>query len=81
MSGIKFGYARVSTRDQTHGQQSATLLAYGCERRRIFTDTCSGAVWPARIAPSCNDFPNSCGRATCWRSGTWIGWDGACRTC
>ena len=44
MSGIKFGYARVSTHDQTHDLQIDALLAYGCERRRIFTDTCSGAV-------------------------------------
>ena len=41
---IKFGYARVSTHDQTHDLQLDALLAYGCERRRIFTDTCSGAV-------------------------------------
>ena len=44
MSGIKFGYARISTHDQTRDLQIDALLAYGCERRRIFIDICSGAV-------------------------------------
>ena len=40
MNGIKFGYARVST----HDLQIDALRQYGCEGRRIFTDTCSGSV-------------------------------------
>ena len=44
MSAIKFGYARVSTHDQTHDLQLDALRQYGCEPRRIFTDTCSGSV-------------------------------------
>ena len=40
MNGIKFDYARVST----HDLQIDALRQYGCEGRRVFTDTCSGSV-------------------------------------
>ncbi|AMY20785.1 DNA-invertase hin [Rhodococcus sp. PBTS 1] len=39
--GHKYGYARVSTTDQTPALQSDALTAFGCAR--IFTDTASGA--------------------------------------
>lgn len=44
MGSVTFGYARVSTYEQTHDLQFDALRQYGCEPRRIFTDTCSGAV-------------------------------------
>lgn len=44
MNGIKFGYARVSTHEQTRDLQIDALRQYGCEGRRIFTDTYSGSV-------------------------------------
>ncbi len=37
------GYARVSTDDQTLDLQLDALTSTGCERRRIYTDTASGA--------------------------------------
>ncbi|WP_308115527.1 MULTISPECIES: recombinase family protein [unclassified Rhodococcus (in: high G+C Gram-positive bacteria)] len=40
--GHKYGYARVSTTEQTPALQSDALTAYGCER--IFTDTASGST-------------------------------------
>ena len=43
-AGMKIGYARVSTHDQTHDLQLDALRQYGCEERHIFTDTCSGSV-------------------------------------
>lgn len=39
---MKFGYARVSTGEQTHQLQEDALWAAGCER--LFHDTCSGSV-------------------------------------
>lgn len=41
---IKFGYARVSTHDQTHDLQLDALAAAGCAPECIHTDTCSGSV-------------------------------------
>ena len=41
---IRFGYARVSTHDQTHDLQFDTLVAAGCTPEHIHTDTCSGSV-------------------------------------
>lgn len=40
--GHKYGYARVSTAEQTPALQSDALTAFGCER--IFTDTVSGST-------------------------------------
>ncbi|WP_255312204.1 recombinase family protein [Rhodococcus rhodnii] len=40
--GHTYGYARVSTTEQTPALQSDALTAFGCER--IFTDTASGAT-------------------------------------
>ena len=44
MNCVTFGYARVSIHEQTHDLQFDALQQYGCEERRIFTDTCSGSV-------------------------------------
>ena len=41
---IRFGYARVSTYDQTHDLQLDALAAAGCAPEHIHTDTCSGSV-------------------------------------
>ena len=41
---IRFGYARVSTHDQTHDLQLDVLAAAGCAPEHIHTDTCSGPV-------------------------------------
>ena len=41
---IRFGYARVSTHDQTHDLQLDALAAAGCAPEHIHTDTCSGSV-------------------------------------
>lgn len=39
---MKFGYARVSTADQSLGRQIEALKAQGIEERNIFTDKISG---------------------------------------
>ena len=38
----KFGYARVSSRNQNEGRQVKALLEYGCSQRDIFIDKASG---------------------------------------
>ena len=40
--GHKYGYARVSTTEQTPALQSDALTAFGCER--LFIDTVSGST-------------------------------------
>ena len=41
---IRFGYARVSTHDQTYDLQLDALAAASCAPEHIHTDTCSGSV-------------------------------------
>ncbi len=64
---IRFGYARVSTHEQTVDLQIDALTAAGCERRHIYTDTCSGCVV-------------ACGPATRSSSGAWTASGATCRT-
>lgn len=42
--GVFFGYARVSTEDQSLGMQNAALVAGGVDPARIFRDVASGAT-------------------------------------
>ena len=41
-TGVTYGYARVSTRDQNLARQIDALRGFGVERRRIFADKASG---------------------------------------
>ena len=64
---IRFGYARVSTHDQTHDLQLDALAEAGCAPEHIHTDTCSGSV-------ACADCPALQQLRGCLRPGTWTAW-------
>ena len=64
---IRFGYARVSTHDQTHDLQLDALAEAGCAPEYIHTDTCSGSV-------ACADCPARQQLRGCLRPGTWTAW-------
>ena len=42
--GVLFGYARISTDDQSLGMQTSALVQAGVDADRIFTDTASGVT-------------------------------------
>ena len=42
MPGREYGYARVSSRDQSLDRQLAALRAFGLDEDRIFADRASG---------------------------------------
>ena len=73
MTGIMYGYARVSTRSQKEDRQLAALKDFGVAEERITVEKQSGTMmrfWnngPISQKPS--ERPLSCWTCPCWTPG------------
>ncbi len=76
-TGIKIGYARVSTAGQDLTVQRETLAALGVDPERIYVD--HGLTGADRARPGLREALAACREVTIWWSPNSIVWPGHCR--